>query len=158
MLSWRKHSKTNENKVKSFSHVQLFATPWTIAHQAPPSMGFSRQEDWSGLTFPSPGHLPDPGTELGSPALQADSLLSEPPGKTYCISYVYLHRYKFIEKFLDEIQLKLSQECCFRRGLGVEWKEGWLYVSSCTFCTLWIIVMIKMPLYVICIIKNKFTG
>ena len=65
-------------KVKSLNHVQLFATPWTIAHQAPPSMGFSRPEYWSGLPFPSPGDLPDPGIEPGSPALQADTLLSEP--------------------------------------------------------------------------------
>ena len=46
-------------KVKSLSHVQLFATPWTVAHQAPPSMDSSRQEYWSGLPFPSPGDLPD---------------------------------------------------------------------------------------------------
>ena len=57
------------------------ATPWTIACQAPPSMGFSRQEYWSGLLFPSLGDLPDPGIELRSPTLQADSLPSEPPGK-----------------------------------------------------------------------------
>ena len=56
-------------------------TPWTVAYQAPPSMGFSRQECWSGLPFPSPGDLPDPGIEPGSPALQADALPSEPPGK-----------------------------------------------------------------------------
>ena len=60
-------------KVKSLCPVQLFVTPWTIAHQAPPSMGFSRQECWSGLPFPSPGDLPNPGIEPGSPALQADS-------------------------------------------------------------------------------------
>jgi len=53
---------------KSLSLVRLFATPWTIARQALPSMGFSRQEYWSGLPFPSPGDLPDPGTETGSPA------------------------------------------------------------------------------------------
>ena len=68
-------------KVKSFSRVWLFATPWTVAHQAPPSMGFSRQEYWSGLPFPSLGYLPDPGIEPRSPALQADALTSEPPGK-----------------------------------------------------------------------------
>ena len=68
-------------KVKSLSHVRLFGTPWTVAYQAPPSMGFSRQERWSGLPFPSPGDLPNPGIEPGSPALQADTLLSEPPGK-----------------------------------------------------------------------------
>ena len=52
-------------------------TPWTVAHQAPLSMGFSRQEYWSGSPFPSPGDLPDPGIEPGSPALQADSLPTE---------------------------------------------------------------------------------
>ena len=68
-------------KVKSLSGVRLFVTPWTVAHQAPPSMGFSGQEYWSGLPFPSPGDLPDPGIEPRSPALQADALTSEPPGK-----------------------------------------------------------------------------
>ena len=55
-------------------------TSWTVACQAPLSMGFSRQEYWSGVPFPSPGDLPDPGIELWPPALQADSLPSEPPG------------------------------------------------------------------------------
>ena len=68
-------------KVKSLSRVRLFVAPWTVAYQAPPSMRFSRQECWSGLPFPSPGDLPDPGIEPGSPALQADTLPSEPPGK-----------------------------------------------------------------------------
>ena len=68
-------------KVKSLSHVRLFAIPWTAAYQALLSMGFSRQECWSGLPFPSPGDLPDPGIEPRSPALQADVLPSEPPGK-----------------------------------------------------------------------------
>ena len=54
---------------KWLSRVQLFVTPWTVAYQPPPSMGFSRQEYWSGLPFPSPGDLPDPGIEPGSPAL-----------------------------------------------------------------------------------------
>ena len=70
-----------EKKVKSLSRVRLFATPWTVAYQAPPSTGFSRQEYWSGLPFPSPGDLPDPGIEPRSPALRADALPSEPPGK-----------------------------------------------------------------------------
>ena len=68
-------------KAKSLSRVRLFATPWTVAYQAPPSMGFSRQESWSRLPFPSPGDLPDPGIEPQSPAFQADALTSEPPGK-----------------------------------------------------------------------------
>ena len=71
----------SESEVKSLNHVWLFATPWTVAHQAPPSMGSSRQEYWSGLPFPSPGDLPDPGIEPRSPALEADALTSEPPGK-----------------------------------------------------------------------------
>ena len=62
-------------KVKSLNRVRLFATPWTVAYQAPLSMGFSRQECWSGLPFPSPG------IEPRSPALQADTLSSEPPGE-----------------------------------------------------------------------------
>ena len=66
-------------EVKLLSRVQLFASPWTVAYQAPPSMGFSRQECWSGLPFRSAGDLPDPGIEPGSPALQADALSSEPP-------------------------------------------------------------------------------
>ena len=69
------------SQLKSLSRVRLFATPWTIAYQAPPSMGFSRQECWSGLPFPSPGDLPDLGIKPRSPTLQADALLSEPPGK-----------------------------------------------------------------------------
>ena len=68
-------------KVKLLRRVQLFATPWTVTYQAPPTMGFSRQEYWSGFPFPSPGDFPNPGTEPRSPALQADSLPSEPPGK-----------------------------------------------------------------------------
>ena len=65
-------------KVKSLSYVQLFVTPWTVAYQAPPSMGFSSQEYWSGLSFPSPGDLPDPGIKPGSPTSQADALPAEP--------------------------------------------------------------------------------
>ena len=66
--------------VKSLSCVRLFVTPWTAARQAQPSMGFSRQEYWSGLPFPSPGDLPESGIDLGSPALRADAFSSEPPG------------------------------------------------------------------------------
>ena len=69
------------SEVELLSHVQLFVTPWTVAYPAPPSMEFSKQEYWSGLLFPPPGDLPNPGIEPGSPTLQADALLSEPPGK-----------------------------------------------------------------------------
>ena len=71
-----------QGKVKSRSRVRLFATPQTVAYQAPPSMGFSRQEYWSGLPFPFLGDLPDPGIEPRSPTLYADALLSEPQGKS----------------------------------------------------------------------------
>ena len=67
--------------MKSISRVRPFVTPWTVAHQAPQSMEFSRQEYWSGLPFPFPGDLPNPGIEPRSPALQADALPLEPPGK-----------------------------------------------------------------------------
>ena len=76
---------TQRKKERKRSHsvgcIRLFATPWTVAHQAPLSMGFSRQDYWSGLRFHSPGDLPDPGIEPGSPALRADALPSDPPGK-----------------------------------------------------------------------------
>ena len=72
----------SESEVKSLSRVRLFATPWTVAYQAPQSMDFSRQEYWSGLPFPSPQDLPDdPGNEPRSPALRADALPSELSGK-----------------------------------------------------------------------------
>ena len=63
------------------SRVQLFVTPWTAAYQAPPSIGFSRQEYCSEQPFPSPGDLSNPGIEPRSPALRADTLPSKPPGK-----------------------------------------------------------------------------
>ena len=80
-VSQKEKNKYCNSLVHSLSHVRLLATPWTAAHQASLSMGFSRQEYWSGLPFPPPGDLPNPGIEPRSPALQADSLPSEPPGK-----------------------------------------------------------------------------
>ena len=81
-------------RVKSLSRVPLFSTPSTLAYQAPPSMESSSQEYWSGLPFPSPGDVPDPGIEPGSPTLQADALPSEPPGNLlpagYCPPKYYL--------------------------------------------------------------------
>ena len=80
--------------MKSPSHVRLFATPWTVAYKSPLSMEFSRQEYWNGLPFPSPGDLPDPGIEPGSPTLQADALPSEPSGKIESAEinpYTYRH-------------------------------------------------------------------
>jgi len=74
----KQHEAIGYNETLNMSQE---VTPWTAAHQAPPSMGFSRQEYGSGVPFPPPGDLPNPGTEPRSPALQADSLPSEPPGK-----------------------------------------------------------------------------
>ena len=71
--------------MKLLSRVRLFATPWTVAHQAPPSMEFSREEYWSGLPFPSPGDPPYPGIKPGSPALREDALPSELPGNQIII-------------------------------------------------------------------------
>ena len=80
--------KWSEVKRRSLSCVQLFATPWTVAYQAPSSMRFSRQEYWSGLPFPSPGDLPEPGIKPGSLTLRADALTSEPPGKAMVFKVV----------------------------------------------------------------------
>ena len=77
-------------KCSWLSRVWLFATPWAIVCQAPLSMEFSRQEYWSGQPSPSPGDLPNPGIEPGSPALQADPLRSEPPGKPQLVHNIPL--------------------------------------------------------------------
>ena len=75
--------------MKSLSRVQLFVTPWTVAYQAPPSMGFPRQEYWSGLPFPSPEDLLNPGIEPRSLAFLAEHLPCEPPGKPILYTVVY---------------------------------------------------------------------
>ena len=90
MAAWTNAEPSLVLKVKSLSRVRLFATPWTVACQAPSSVEFSRQEYWSGLPFPSislpfPEDLPDLGIEPRSATLQADSLPSEPSGK--CIPW-----------------------------------------------------------------------
>ena len=82
--------------MKSLSRVRRFAAPWTITYQVPLSIGFSRQEYWSGLPFPSPGDLPDLGIEPGSPALQADALTSKPPGKSKIDLYIFLSAVRMI--------------------------------------------------------------
>ena len=92
LISWlQTPSAVILSEVKSLSHVQLFVTPWTVAYQTPPSMGFSRQEYWSGVPLPSPGDLPNPGIEPGSLAFQADALTSEPPGKPWGIGKLTLN-------------------------------------------------------------------
>ena len=105
-----------------FSRVQLFVMPWTAIHQAPLSMGFSRQEYWIGLPFPPPGDLPDPGIEPGSPALQADSLPSKPPGKPFT-SFFFItvriwKRYKYPStgKWINMTVYPYSGILCRERG------------------------------------------
>ena len=94
--------------VKSLSRVWLFVTPWTVAYQASLSIGFSRQEHWSGLPFPSPGDLPDPGIEPGSPALEAEALNSEPPGKPWFSSVQSLsHVRLFVTPWITARQASL---------------------------------------------------
>ena len=89
-------------KWKSLSCVQLFVTPWTVAHRAPLSMKFSRQEYRSGLPFPSPGDLSDPGTEPRSPTLEADSLPSEPAGKPHNNWFIH----SFVHSFTQQVFIK----------------------------------------------------
>ena len=107
-------SSQHEVKVKSLSCVQLFVTPWTVAYQAPLSMGFSRRECWSGLPFPSPGHLPNPGIEPGSLTLQADALPSEPPGKpllsiNLAFQFITVSRIKpFVSSFFEALCITVA--------------------------------------------------
>ena len=95
----------------SLSRVQLFATPWTLACQAPMSMEFSRQEYWSGLLFPSPGDLPNWRIKPGSPALQADSLPPESPGKPWSMYVGYNGKQH------------CSWPCCFLVGERDKWDK-----------------------------------
>ena len=106
--------------VWSRSVVSDSATLWTVAHQAPLSMGFSRQEYWSGVPFLSPGDLSDPGIEPRSPALQADTLSSEPQGSLRTVQLQLLQHY-----WLGH---RLGLLCCWMVCLGNEQKS---------FCRFW---------------------
>ena len=98
-----KAKECSKMKVKSLSCVQLFVTPWTITYQTPLSMGFSKQEYWSGFPFLSPGDLPDPGIKPRSPALQADALPSEPPGKPKNVQItVQLHSFHILARLCSK--------------------------------------------------------
>ena len=95
------------SELKSLSRVWLFATQWTVAYQASLSMRFSRQEYWSGLPFPSPGDLPNPGIKPRSPTLKADALTSEPPGKPtklLLINFYYV-QYSLIKVTLSSLRV-----------------------------------------------------
>ena len=120
-------------KVKSLSCVRLFATPWTVADQASLSMGFSRQGYWSGLPFPSPRDLPNPGIELRPPALSADALLSEPSGKLYM--YVWL-QFSLLDKVSMKIYIQWNKLFSRKMAKNNFSYDGNNVLSSCIFC-LW---------------------
>ena len=94
-----------------------FVTLWTVAHEAPLSMGFLRQENWSALTFPSPRDLHDPGIEPTSPALQADSLLLSHLGSTYgheretegCFTHTHTHTHTYKKRWCEDAGRELKQ-------------------------------------------------
>ena len=123
-------------------------TPWTITYQAPWSTGFSRQEYWSVLSFPSPGDLPNPGIKPGSPTQQADSLSSEPPGKHLGVFYLNLicffwcltrlRTFTYICRLLD-----LFVKCTFKNTL-----KNWTFVLFLIFCRciyiLWIGILCQI--------------
>ena len=111
--------------VKSFSHVRLFVTPWTVACQTPLSMRFSRQEYWDGLPFPTLRDLPDPGMEPRSPALQADSLLTEPPGSPPRVTYFNTQQLKTCPRLLGlgfSLWMKISVFAQFQNSEEL-WKR-----------------------------------
>ena len=124
--------------MKLLSHARLFLTPWTIAHQAPPSMGFSRQEYWSGLPFPSPGDLPNPGIEPRPPVLQAEALTSEPPGKPIAQRYC--------KKWLGLLSKNVPDRV---EGCG----SYLVFVNSFAFIsrfTLFVVVRLLSPFHLFC--------
>ena len=106
---WQKVKKV---KVKLLSRVRLFATPWTVAYQAPQSMEFSRQYYWSGLPFPSAGNLLDLGIEPKSPALTGGFFTTEPPGKALSLSLsfcVHTHTHTHTHAYTHQEPLNESE-------------------------------------------------
>ena len=95
----------NSRMVRSLIRVQIFSTPWTVAYQAPPSRGFSRQEYGSRLPFPSPGDLSDSGIKPGSPALQADALPSEPSNVILNKHHFFLEAFSYLLERSDTIPI-----------------------------------------------------
>ena len=98
--------------MKSLSRVRLFATPWMVTYQALRSMGFSRQEYWSRLPFPSPGDLPNPGIEPASPALQADSLPLSHLGSPFIYLLPLLLSRSVVSNFLQPHGLQPARFLC----------------------------------------------
>ena len=136
ILSTTFYLPSPSQKCQSLSHVQLFATPWTVAYQAPLSMGFSRQEYWTGLPFPSPGDLPDPGIKphlLHLLLSQAGSLPLAPPGKLET-QQVCMHVCQMLILYFPLLSLKQQKgpTCQLRKGFSFSplWKSAkWVYYS-----------------------------
>ena len=109
------------------SRVRLLATPWSVARQAPLSVRFSGEEDWSGLALPSPGDLPNPGIEPGSPALPADSLPSEPNGGVCATEWViFCKRFPLFSSKLFQSRGTVITMNAFRGFLGRRRYENWV--------------------------------
>ena len=141
--------------VKSLSRVRLFATPRTVAYQDPQSMGFFRQEYWSRLLFPSPGDPPDPGTEPGSPTMQADALPSEPPGEPSSVVVVVSVTQSCLTLFepMDSsmpgssvhgmLQARILEWTAILFSRGSSWPRDWTRASCVAgrFFTIWVTLL-----------------
>ena len=108
------------------------ATPWAVVHQVPLPMGFSRQEHCSGFPFPSPGDLPIPGIELGSPVLQADSLLTELRGKSFVVGIDI----SLQSSFFNLKNINLFQNTSLVSGRAVTWTQSVWFKLLCVLCLL----------------------
>ena len=130
---------------QSLSRVWLFATPWTVAYQAPPSMVFFRQECWIGLPFPSPGDLPDSGIEPGSPALQADVLPSQNQGSKEKLKS---HLMKVKEES-EKVGLKLNIQMII-----ASWAAWFVTVEVHAYCLIaW---FVSAQLFEYCLLMSLF--
>ena len=114
--------KSQKVKVKSLSRVGLFATPWTVAYQAPQSIEFSRQEYCSGLPFPSPGDLPDPGIKPRSPALQMLYCLSQQGSPILSISFFSFHFSNFLVCIAQHMRSQFPEQGS--NLCPLDWKYG----------------------------------
>ena len=145
LLPYFLYESESEKKVKSLSYVWLFATLWAVAHQAPLPMGFSRREYWSGLPFPSPGDLPDPGIEPRSPALQADTLTSEPPGRFFLLLFYFV---MFPKLYYDNFFTNVYPWIFPLKNISYEYKNMHLYQVQLWGFWFWATVVVQ-PLQVV---------
>ena len=128
---WRRHLRGLLLVVQSLSRVQLFATPWTVAHQAPLTVGFPRQEYWSGLPFPSLGDLPDPGIEPSSPALAGSLFTSAPVRKPDLMSTLLI--LMFIEMIPRWQFLRSLMLVCKKNPHKLQKLENFIKLKWCIF-------------------------